>query len=282
MGNDCKLPTELNRMKGTIVKSMHEVAVDKMLPTGFPQVLTRLGQQIINTPQEYLEIQSQKALTEWQKTGYKDSRNTNSNMDNIYVLQNVKDVIMTRHIAFQNTPSFQTDCANNASRTFATFESEQKSDLDRLKNYLSSFLASYKSLYEYNRSVSAIINSKRANLSKFKNKIDTYNQNYHIDGRKDSYQNKNFNFYKSIYYYLLIVYYSLFVLYLIFSEFIKEKQYRNKNLLGFMVLYLILPYTLQYIYGIIYNFYIYVLEYYNLREEVISYPYIIEDREKYS
>tara|TARA_B100000795_G_C22568161_1_gene348994 strand:- start:443 stop:577 length:135 start_codon:yes stop_codon:yes gene_type:complete len=42
-----------------------------------------------------------------------------------------------------------------------------------------------------------------------------------------------------------------------------------------------LPLLLPYMLSFIYNAYEYILESNNLKGEIISYPYIIEDREKY-
>ena len=52
-------------------------------------------------------------------------------------------------------------------------------------------------------------------------------------------------------------------------------------LITLILLYIILPFILPYILSLIYDLYIYILEYNNLKGEIISYPYIIEDREKY-
>ena len=66
-------------------------------------------------------------------------------------------------------------------------------------------------------------------------------------------------------------------MFLIFSDFFREQQYKNKYLVLVIIIYLILPYILQYILVFIHDSYIYLKEYHNLQEDVISYPYIVDD-----
>jgi hypothetical protein len=73
-----------------------------------------------------------------------------------------------------------------------------------------------------------------------------------------------------------MLYYSLFVLYLIFSNFISEKQYKNKKVVAILAVYLIIPFILSYAINISYDLYIYFLEYYNIKEETKSYADIIK------
>tara|TARA_B100000902_G_scaffold158640_1_gene154621 strand:- start:1081 stop:1770 length:690 start_codon:yes stop_codon:yes gene_type:complete len=118
---------------------------------------------------------------------------------------------------------------------------------------------------------------KKNNLTKIQNKIDTYKQNLFIDDRKDKYENKNYTFYKSFHFYLLFFYYGLIISYFIFSNFFKEKKYKNIFLISLILLYISIPFILPYLMSLIYNVYIYLLEYKNIKEDVISYPNIIED-----
>ena len=118
---------------------------------------------------------------------------------------------------------------------------------------------------------------KKNNLTKIQNKIDTYKQNLFIDDRKDKYENKNYTFYKLFHFYLLFFYYGLIISYFIFSNFFKEKKYKNIFLISLILLYISIPFILPYLLSLIYNVYIYLLEYKNIKEDVISYPHIIED-----
>lgn len=99
----------------------------------------------------------------------------------------------------------------------------QKTDLTRLKNYFSSNLDSYKSIYNYQVSIGGLIDGKMKELQKFTNKVDTYKQNLFIDSRKDNYENSNYDFYKSIYFYILLIYYILVISYFIFTPFSRKK-----------------------------------------------------------
>lgn len=119
---------------------------------------------------------------------------------------------------------------------------------------------------------------KRNNLKKIQNKIDTYKQNLFIDERKDKYENNNYIFYKSFHFYLLFFYYGLIISYFIFSNFFKEKKYKNIFLISLILLYISIPFILPYLISLIYNVYIYLLEYKNIKDNVISYPNIIEDK----
>ena len=142
-------------------------------------------------------------------------------------------------------------------------------------------LKNYRSLEEYYNSLKALIRSKKNELNKTKNKLFTYKQNLYIDGRKDSYQNSNLDFYKSLNFYILIFYYSLLVCYFIFTPFFQEERYKNTMLVSLIILYIFIPYILGYILELINSLYEYILESNNLVGDIISYPYIIEDREKY-
>ena len=139
----------------------------------------------------------------------------------------------------------------------------------------------YKSLYNYQVTIGGLIDGKMKELQKTSNKIDTYKQNLFIDSRKDNYENSNYDFYKSIYFYILLIYYVLLISYIIFTPFFQEKKYLNYKLVIIIVLYIFIPFILPYLLSLIYNVYEYVIEINNLRGEIISYPYIIEDKKKY-
>ena len=105
-------------------------------------------------------------------------------------------------------------------------------------------------MYNYKKDINSIINSKKNELNKFANKIDTYKQNLFIDERKDKYQNNNYDFYKSIYDYILIFYYGLVVSVILYlHHFFKKKNIKIYKLVSIIVLYIyyhfILPYLLS-------------------------------------
>ena len=241
---------------------------------------------ILLTDEQLRQRNAEIALNKWKTEEHDKVRENYTNIENMEsmypISQAMRNQINTRHEAFRHTDNFDRDCNANANRTSAEFINEERTDLAKLKHYMASYLASYKSLYSYKISMSTLLNEKKRSFRTYTNKIDTYKQNLHIDNRKDSYIRKNYDFYKTIYFYILILFYSLFALYLIFSDFIREKKYKNKYYVGAILAYLLAPYIIQYILVYIYKSYIYILESYNLREEIISYPYIVEDKDKYS
>ena len=178
--------------------------------------------------------------------------------------------------------NFIGDCENNINITMNQFlnggnefgDGEQ-SYFNNLINTISSQLKAYKNLYEYKSTMGLLKNGKFNELKNIKSKIDTYSQNLFIDSRKNIYENKNYEFYKNIHFYLIIFYYCLFVLFLIFSNFIQEKQYYNKLIVFYLILYLIFPIILPYILAYLKYFYVYYLEFNNTREEIISYPDLV-------
>lgn len=177
---------------------------------------------------------------------------------------------------------YQDDCQNNINITMKDFldgSSEfgdgEQSYYENLKNTISSQLKAYKNLYEYKSTMGLLKNGKFNELKNITSKIDTYTQNLYMDSRKNNYENKNYEFYKNIHFYLLIIYYSLFILFLIFSNFIQEQQYYNKKMILYLILYLIFPIILPYILAYLKYLYVYYLEFNNIREEIVSYPDLV-------
>jgi hypothetical protein len=196
-------------------------------------------------------------------------------MDNINTIKILDSGIQARHQALRATDTFYSDCINNANNVMNDFRTQETSDFNKLENYMSSLITSYKHLFDYKSSIKAIYNEKLDRLANIQNKIDTYKQNLFMDERKNNYQNSNYDFYKSAHFFVLIIYFSLLALYLIFSDFIKEQHYKErKNIIG-LISYIITPFILAYVLDNIYKIYIFILEYNNIRDDVISYPYIV-------
>lgn len=277
-----QIASEVREIKDT---ALEDIAQTTQQLTG--QHLSHIFTEDLQLTEAQVEQrEAERALNKWQTEEYDKVQEqfTNiENLENMYPISRaMRDQINARHEAFRRTENFNVDCAANATRTSTNFINRERRDLNKLKQYMSSYLVSYKSLYNYKISMSTLLNEKRRAFRTYTNKIDTYKQNLHIDNRKDSYTRKNYDFYKTIYFYILILFYSLFALYLIFSDFIGEKKYKNKYYIGAILAYLLAPYIVQYILVYMYKSYIYILESYNLREEIISYPYIVEDKDKYS
>ena len=213
------------------------------------------------------------------RAGFKNIKQSKSNiiepMDNINTIGILDNAILARHQALRATNSFTSDCRNNVDNVMTDFKSQETDDFNKLERYMSSLITSYKHLFDYKSSIKAIYNEKLDRLANIQNKIDTYKQNLFIDERKNSYQDSNYDFYKSAHFFVLIIYFSLLALYLIFSDFIKEQRYKErKNIIG-LISYIITPFLLGYILDNIYKIYIFVLEFNNIRDDIISYPYIV-------
>tara|TARA_B100001093_G_scaffold520243_1_gene613900 strand:+ start:5249 stop:6139 length:891 start_codon:yes stop_codon:yes gene_type:complete len=286
MGKDDDLYRVFKDVKNDSVTELTSVGIDSILPVDFKQKISKISDYMLSSS-EFAE--KKRNESEWSSKYYYETRLSKNddnkpvenmeNMENISIIKSLQDAVNSRHDAFFGTKSFNTDCNTNANSVIDKFIQEEENDVNKLKNYMYSYVESYKSLFSYKSSLSAIINEKLAELKKLQNKLDTYKQNLYMDNRKDSYQRKNYDFYKNIHFFLLIVYYSLFVLYLIFSNFFSEKKYTDKKILIIISIYILLPLVLKYILQFTYKSYNYFLEYFNLRDKIISYPYIISDKE---
>ena len=188
----------------------------------------------------------------------------------------VRQSLESRHRAFKDTPRFAEDCKSNATNSIRDFLSSELNDLNTLYNYYITFVKDHTTLLLDRSSMADIISNKVAILEEIQKKIDNYKSTLHMDNRKNIYLVSNYDIYINIYFYMLIVYYSLIVLYLIFSKFISEKQYTNKKVLLLLFIYLIIPIILSYLMNIMYEGYIYYLEFYNLKEDTQTYNSLIE------
>lgn len=281
-----KIYSAVQDIKQDAVESILSTSLDKILPDNFEKKIDKMSDYMLSTDQ-YAEKLRGESL--WKQKYYHETRlNTDikeglenmNNQDNMELINSLHEAINSRHQAFYGISTFEKDCTENADNTISNNIKKEKNDMEKLKNYFLSYISSYESLYNYKISLGAIVNEKISELEKIQKKVDTYKQNLYIDNRKDSYQRKNYEFYNNIHFYIKLLYYSLLVLYLIFSNFFSEKKYLNKYYIILLVIYIILPFILKYILNYIYMAYIYVLEYFNLRDKIISYPYIITDEEK--
>jgi len=189
--------------------------------------------------------------------------------------QNTRDALQSRYDTFKTSPTFQTDSTSNAIISITRFINAEKQIFDSLYNYYEAFVKDYRSLYLHKETFSKTINNKLDELGKIQAKIDSYKTNLHVDNRKNLYQTNNYDFYTNIRFYMLIVYYSILIIYLIFSKFFSDKQYTNKMLVLLLFIYVIIPIVLGYLINLVYEGYIYFLEYNNIKEDTKSYEDII-------
>ena len=134
----------------------------------------------------------------------------------------------------------------------------------------------YKTQHEDYNLLLGVQKSNMINYDKSKSKLDNYKNNVNKDNTKYLYNKNSLEFINYIYYIILIIYYSIFVLFLIFSNFIKNKDYRNKKYIILIILYLTIPILTKYILNIIYNIYTYYIEKFNISQPKLSYHDIIK------
>lgn len=231
----------------------------------------------LRSSEERAAIRNAEAANTWKNQHHGASRK--EGFETLPVVTSIRSALESRHATFFNKYSqeFIEDCNNNISNTFNDFKSKEEADINKLRKYMTSYLTSYQSIYQFIKTLKDIKTGKMNKLNEIKEKINTYNQNLNIDETKNKYIVKNLEFYKHLHFYILIVYYSLIILYFIFSNFLSSSGYKNKYLMSFILFYLLFPILLPYLLNFIYKSYIFIMEYYNLKEEVISYPYIINE-----
>lgn len=186
----------------------------------------------------------------------------------------IKDAINARHNFFKGTLQ-SLECGANINKVMENFINEELISFNKLLSIFNGLKESNNIALEYNNSMNVLKSGKRNELKGIKSKIDTYKQNLHIDGRKNDYSSKNLDFYKSIHFYVLIAYFFLLGLYFIYSDFYSSEKYKNKYYIIALILYIIFPFLLPYILFYIHYAYDYYLEFYNLKEDVVSYPDIV-------
>jgi len=292
--SDCKVSDQVynafNEMESNLVESIQDAITEEVLPPDFQDRMGTLMEYTMSQDQfqEYAEETDKykwrslhRPAMQKMSEGYTNLKEGMDNMDNIPVIESIREAANARHNTFKGSISFTDECRLNGETTSAAIKTKEEEDLKTLKDFFSSNLDSYKELYNYRVTIGGLIDAKMKELEKISNKLDTYKQNLFIDSRKDNYENSNYDFYKSINFYILIGYYGLLICYFIFTPFFQEKKYLNYKLVIVIVLYIFIPLLLPYLLSIIYNIYEYILETNNLRGDIISYPHIIEDKEKY-
>lgn len=173
------------------------------------------------------------------------------------ITSNVSDIEQAAfemlHNSFKNMKKLKTDISNNIQIAHSLFK--------RLQHYT-------------NTNPNLHLLSKTKN--KLQNKIDNYEKHMNIDTKKNKEletsikNNKNYN------YYLIIIYYVVLILFFMFSNFIKNKYYKNIVALIMIILYIIAPFIIKYVIYYIYKLWLYILKKYNLLPENLTYEDIIK------
>ena len=160
----------------------------------------------------------------------------------------------------------------NCSENVKSLKKQLLEATDNCVNYLNGYEYTFKN---YNMA-SGLEKAYLIENEKSKLKLDSYKNNVNKDNTLYLYNKDSFEFINYIYNIILIIYYSVFILFLIFSNFIKNKYYRNNKYILLIILYLTIPAVAKYIINIIYNIYTYFAEKYNLNEPQISYDDILK------
>lgn len=289
MGND-KVSKQIygafDEMEGNLVKGIQDTITDEVLPPDFKDRM-QIMMEYAMPPKDFQEYVEESDKYKWRRLHQPNTARVKEGMENrgdgpIETIAAIEEGMGARHGTFKSDGAFAQQCAENAEATTAVIIEDEKADLNKLKKYYSTYLTLYKSMYNYQLSLGSLIDGKLKELNKFSNKIDTYTQNLYIDSRKDNYENSNYDFYKSVNYYFLIFYACLLVAYFIFTPFFQEEKYKNLKLVAMIVVYIMVPFILPSLLALIHMGYESIIEYNNLKGDIISYPHIIEDQEKYA
>lgn len=111
---------------------------------------------------------------------------------------------------------------------------------------------------------------------KLQNKINSYEKHMNIDSKMNKEFEKNIENNKRYNYYLIIIYYVILILFFIFSNFMKNKYYKNPIANIMIILYIIAPFTIKYIILYLYKFYLYIMKKFNLLNTGLTYEDIIK------
>lgn len=111
---------------------------------------------------------------------------------------------------------------------------------------------------------------------KLQNKINSYEKHMNIDSKMNKEFEKNIENNKKYNYYLIIIYYVILILFFIFSNFMKNKYYKNPIANIMIILYIIAPFIIKYIILYLYKFYLYIMKKFNLLNTGLTYEDIIK------
>ena len=111
---------------------------------------------------------------------------------------------------------------------------------------------------------------------KLQNKIDSYEKHMNIDSKMNKELEINIKNNKNYNYYLIIIHYVILILFFIFSNFMKNKYYKNPVATIMIILYIIAPFIIKYILLYIYKFYLYIMKKYNLLNTGLTYEDIVK------
>lgn len=130
--------------------------------------------------------------------------------------------------------------------------------------------------YYDNNMVSDTVAIKEEALHNTLTNIGLYKDNVNLDVRKNLYEFESIDLFNNILYWLKIVYYAMFALYIIFGDFMKQQQYKNPYFYLVAIFYLLMPFTLKYIYALFMYLYGVVTGLLGIHKPVLSYNDIVQ------
>lgn len=105
--------------------------------------------------------------------------------------------------------------------------------------------------------------------------IQLYEKKFNVDVRKNLYEFERTSVYTSIYNVIRMIYYGILVVYLIFGNFMTKQMYKNKTFYIAAVIYLLIPFSLKYIFAGIIYIYEYVVSLFRGNKPILSYSDIV-------
>tara|TARA_Y100000591_G_C21851036_1_gene711724 strand:+ start:3771 stop:4796 length:1026 start_codon:yes stop_codon:yes gene_type:complete len=185
-------------------------------------------------------------------------KGTNTNSNHIWPNNYIKDYVY---------PSISFDWIN--------LSSEFNSAISDISNTFNIMSTSYKTGLSVDKNMSNLKSTNAEELKTIMTNINNYKSLANVDTRKNLYQHETQEYYNTIYYYLKICYYGLIVIYIFFGDFIAKSRYKDYRFYIFLVIYIIFPYLIKYIFAYIAYAYDYILKYFNIKKPVYAYSDII-------
>lgn len=106
--------------------------------------------------------------------------------------------------------------------------------------------------------------------------IQLYEKKYNVDVRKNLYDYERTTVYYNIYNVIKKIYYGILIVYIIFGSFMKKQMYKNKTFYIVAAIYILLPFSLKYIYAGIIFIYEYISNFFTGDKKPLSYNDIIQ------
>ena len=110
----------------------------------------------------------------------------------------------------------------------------------------------------YTQRMDELVELKLYEEKELKESIDAYNAKVYTNDRKVDYENKDMDWTEKIRYILKIIYYILFVVYFVISDYFPDAKYKNIKMWGLIVIYLLFPYSIDWIIKKVFELYNYI------------------------